>query len=53
MTDINDLVQELWRTSGGGAVWASLFAMLRLLDILKDCLKVCFDTLSVFATVVD
>ena len=52
MTDINDLVQKLGRTS---AVGASLFAMLRLLNILQECddFEVCFDILSVFATFVD
>jgi hypothetical protein len=46
MTDINDLVQEFWRTSsdGAGAVGESFFAMLHLLEILQLCfdeLKVC------------
>jgi hypothetical protein len=46
MTDINDLVQEFWRTSRDGAVGASFFAMRRLFGILKDCydnMNVCFD----------
>ena len=53
MTDINDFVQESWRTSSDGAVKASFFAMRRLLGILQDCfnnLDVCF---AVFATAVD
>ena len=41
MTDINDLVEEFWRTSNDGDVGASLFAMRRLHMILGDCLKVC------------
>ena len=48
MTDINDFVQEFWRTSSDGAVGASSFAICRLLQILQDCydkLKVCFDKL--------
>ena len=40
MTDINDLVQEFWRTSSDGAVGAALFEMRRLHEILKDCLNV-------------
>ena len=58
MTDINDLVQEFWRTSSDGAVGASFFAMHRLYNILKECFQfnrseapVCFDIISVFATV--
>ena len=43
MTDINDLVQEFWKTSSGGVVGASIFAMLRLLHILQAILEVCFD----------
>jgi hypothetical protein len=50
MTDINDLVQELWGTSSD--VGASFFAMRRLLEILQGCvsfgnLEVCF---SIFVT---
>ena len=55
MTDINDLVQEFWRTSIDGA-GASFFAMRRLLEILQECfdnLEVCSNIISVFATVVD
>ena len=47
MTDINDLVQESWRTSSDvpGAVGASFFAMRCLFQILQKCfndLEVCF-----------
>ena len=48
MTDINDLVQEFWRTSCDEAE-ASFFAMRRLLNILK----VRVDIISVFATTID
>ena len=37
MTDINDLVQEFWRTSSDGAVGAALFEMRRLYEILEKC----------------
>ena len=50
MTDIDDLVQEFWRTSSDFE--PSFFAMRRLLEILQGCLEVCFD-ISVFATAVD
>jgi len=56
MTDINDLVQEFWRTSSDGVVGASLFAMRRLLEILQACLdnlEVCIDIVTVFAIAVD
>ena len=56
MTDINDLVQEFWRTSSDGAIEASFFEMRRLLEILRNCigvLDVCFDIVSVFATAAD
>ena len=46
MKDVNDLVQEFWRTSSDGAVRPPFFAMRRLLEILKECfdiLEVCFD----------
>jgi hypothetical protein len=51
MTDINDLVQELWRTPSD--VGTSFFAMRCLLKILQECfddfkLEVCFDIISVF-----
>ena len=48
VSDINGL-QEFWRTSrpdGAQAVGSSIFAMLRLFEILQGCcdiLKVCFD----------
>jgi hypothetical protein len=42
MTDINDLLQEFWRTSSDGDVGASIFAMRRLHDILKNISDVCF-----------
>ena len=53
MADINDLVQEFWRTSSDGAVGAgseSFFAMRRLFENLQECfviLEVCFDIISV------
>ena len=52
MTDINDLVEELWRTS---SYEGSFFAMCRLFEILQKCfrffnLKVCFDIVSASAT---
>ena len=55
MTDINDLVQEFWRTSSDsdGGFEASFFAMRRLFELLQDCfdiLEVSFDIVSVFAT---
>jgi hypothetical protein len=46
MTELNDLVQELWWTSSDGADEASFFAMHRLLEILGRCFdnsEVCFD----------
>ena len=44
MTDINDLVQEFWRTSTDGAHWhgESIFAIRRLHYIVQCCLEVCF-----------
>ena len=42
MTDINDLVQEFWRTSIDGADRESIFAMRRLDEILRRCSEVCF-----------
>ena len=51
MTNIDDLVQEFWRTSKN--VVPSFYAMRRLLEILHDCFEVCFDIVSVFATGVD
>ena len=44
MSDINDLVQEFWRTSSDGAVGAYFFPMRRLFEILQGCfinLEVC------------
>jgi hypothetical protein len=49
MTDINNLVQEFWRTSSDGAVEAPFFEMRRLLGILQKCfdyLDVCFDIIA-------
>ena len=46
MTDINDLVQEYWRTSSDGAVETFFSPMRRLFEILQECFiisKVCFD----------
>ena len=48
VTDINDLVQDFWRTriSHDGNVGAPFCAMLHLFEILQGCcdiLKVCFD----------
>ena len=54
MIDINDLVQELCRTSSDGDVGTSFFAMRGLYDILHRCfdnLEVCFDIILIFATV--
>ena len=39
-TDINNLVQEFWRTSNDEAVGASLFEMRRLHEILEGYLQV-------------
>ena len=52
MTDINDLVQEFWRTSSDKAVGASIFPLRHLLRIFQDILRVCF-VVFVFATAVD
>ena len=47
MKDINDLVQEFWRTLSDQDVGASFYAMRRLFEILQECFyifeKVCFD----------
>ena len=40
MTDINDLVQEFWRTSSDGADRASFFEMRFLLEVLEGYLEV-------------
>ena len=56
MADINDLVQEFWRTSSDGVVGASIFAMRRLFVILERCfddLEVCIDIIPVFVTAID
>ena len=53
MMDINDLVQDFWRTSSDVGPRPSFFAMRRMLEILQECLKVCFDVISVFAAPVD
>ena len=49
MTDINDLVQEFWRTSTDGVDGESIFAMRRLHEILQ----VCFDIISIFCDFAD
>ena len=41
MRDIDNLVQEFWRTSSDMDVGASFFAMHRLHLILENCLEVC------------
>ena len=56
MTDINDLVQEFWRTSSDGVTGTSFFEMRRLLEILQECfdsLEVCFDIISVLTIAVE
>ena len=40
MTDINDLVQEFWRTLSDGAVRATFLAIGRLLKILQGCFDI-------------
>ena len=61
MTDINDLVQEIWTSRTIGAAETSFIAMRssRLLEILQECFDslnvvnlVCFD-IYIFATPVD
>jgi hypothetical protein len=50
MRDINNLVQEFWRTSSDGAVGAPFSEMRQLLEILQVCsdnFEVCFDIVSV------
>jgi hypothetical protein len=49
MTDIDDLVQEFWRTSDDEVVGATFFAVRRLLEFLE----VCFVIISIFVLVVD
>ena len=46
MTDIDDLVQEFWRTSSDFE--PSLFAMRRLHEILQKCFEVCLDNCFCF-----
>jgi hypothetical protein len=41
MIDINDLVQEFWRTSTDGTDGESIIAVRRLHEILRRCLNVC------------
>ena len=48
MRDINDLVQELCRTSSD--IGGSFFSMRRLLEILQQILEVCSDIIFVLAT---
>jgi len=53
MADINDLVQEFWRTSSDGAVRATFFSMSCLLKNLRECFNIsvlCFDIISALAT---
>ena len=40
MTDINDLVQEFWRTSSDEDIGACFVEMRCLYEILKGCLRV-------------
>ena len=40
--NINDLVQELWRTSSDRILGASFLPLRRLFGILQDILEVCF-----------
>ena len=50
MADINDLVQEFWRTSSDGSVGASFFAMRLLFENLEECfviLEVSYDIISI------
>ena len=52
MTDINDLVQEFWRTSSG--VGATFFAMCLLFEILQRCsiiLEMCFEIIFILIAV--
>ena len=37
ITDINDLVQDFWRSSSDGPIGASFFALRRLFEILHGC----------------
>ena len=49
MADINELVQDFWRTSGDGDIGASIFAVRRLHDILQQFVtsEVCFNIIYV------
>ena len=49
MTDINNLMQDFWRTSSDGADEAHFVEMRRLLEIFQNISDVCF-ALSVFAS---
>ena len=54
MADINDLVQDFWRTSSDGADGEAYIAMRRLLEILQECFdifEVSFDNISFCAAV--
>jgi hypothetical protein len=53
MVDINDLVQEFWRTSSDGVDGTSLVTMRRLFEILHRCWEVRFDIISVFVTSIE
>ena len=49
ITDINNLVQDFWRTSSDGADGAPFFEMRRLLEILQNFISdVSFIFISVF-----
>jgi hypothetical protein len=50
MADINDFVQEFWRTSSDGADGAPFFEMRRLLEIFQIILNVCFVIIFIFAS---
>ena len=54
MTDINVLVQELWRTSSDGTIGPSSFAIRGPFEILQwyfDNIRVLFDFISVLAVI--
>ena len=53
MTDINNLVQEFWRTSNDGADGAPFFEMRRLLEILQNISDVCVLFLFTFLRAID
>ena len=52
MVDINDLLQEFWRTPSDKAVGAPILPLRHLLGIFQDILRVCF-VVFVFATAID